>query len=193
MSRSRPLDRPLDSHDHVLGAPTASVSLVAYVDYQCEFSAEAFSTIEAVHLHLGSQVRFALRHFPLDKHKQAALAAEAAMAAGAQGRFWEMSALLFEHQDALEREDLLRYAQELRLDLGRFTRELDEGTYREQVKAQRDAGKKAGVKQTPSLFINGKLHEGERDLRSLVNALEEVGRKLPQTYGDREEHPFIGG
>ncbi len=61
------------------------------------------------------------------------------------------------------------------------------------MKAQRDAGKKAGVKQTPSLFINGKLHEGERDLRSLVNALEEVGRKLPQTYGDREEHPFIGG
>lgn len=186
------LDRPLDGEDHVIGAPTAAVQLVAYVDYECPYSAEFFSTIEAIRLHMSSQVRIALRPFPLAKHPHAELAAEAALAAGAQSRFWEMSALLFENQRDLELRALFRYAHELRLDVRQFERDLEAGRFHHRVRELRQSGEKSGVKQTPSLFINGVLHEGKRDLRTVVNALEDAAKKADHSYASLDEHPFIG-
>lgn len=189
---AKKLATPINEQDHVTGAPTASVSLVAYVDYECPYSAQFFSDLEAVKMHLGSQVRIALRHFPLDKHTHAMAAAEAAEAAAEHGRFWEMSALLFEHQKSLDRDTLMRLAHELRLELVKFTDAIDRGAHAEKIKAQKKTGEKSAVKQTPTIFINGVKHEGARDLRSLIGALEEAGRKAPRTYADLEEHPFIG-
>ena len=192
MARAHKLTRPLDHQtDHCQGAPTASVNLVVYMDYECPYSEKANETLESLQMHLGPQLHIAVRHFPLAKHANAMGAAEAAEAAAAQGRFWEMHALLFEHQDALEPEHLLEYAHELRLDLPRFTTDLESAKYRPIIEEQIKMAKKSGVSQTPTFFINGVRYDGEWDRRSLLNALEEAARKAPRTYHDLDERPFM--
>ena len=98
-------------------------------------------------------------------HPHSMLAAEAAEAAAAQGKFWEMHDLLFEHQDALEAEDLKRYAAGLKLDTGRFDSELDSHVYEEGIRKQFLEGVRSGVNGTPAFFINGVRYDGlsERD------------------------------
>ena len=115
------------------------------------------------------------RNFPLaEAHPHAEHAAEAAEAAGAQGKFWEMHDLLYENQDALEDEDLVRYAKALRLDVPRFIKEMEEHSYAERVRADFSSGVRSGVNGTPTFFINGARHDGPFDLASLLAAIEEV-------------------
>src|SRR5579871_5522901 len=91
--------------DHVRGQAGSAV-ILEYGDYECPFSRQAFRAIERVEGHLSGQVRFAFRHFPLTEiHPHALAAAAAAEAAARQDRFWEMHALLFHRQKALEDED----------------------------------------------------------------------------------------
>src|SRR6187402_2647073 len=115
------LTMPVGARDHVQGPAEAPVTLVEYGDYECPHCGRAYPIVKAVQKRLGTQLRFVFRNFPLSNaHPNA----EAAEAAAAQGKFWEMHDLLFEHQDALEREDLLRYAADLGLDVKRFRSEL---------------------------------------------------------------------
>ena len=119
-----PLD---DAIDHVRG-PSAAPLIVEYGDYECPYSRRAFREIERIESRRDGGVRFAFRHFPLTEiHPHALAAAAAAEAAALQDRFWEMHALLFHHQKALEDDDLRRYAGELGLDAERFER--DRGGY----------------------------------------------------------------
>ncbi len=98
--------------------------ILEYGDYECPYSRRAFREIERIERRLADEVRFAFRHFPLTEiHPHALAAAAAAEAAGLQGRFWEMHALLFNRQKALEGDDLRRYAGELDLDVQRFDRD----------------------------------------------------------------------
>jgi len=118
------------------------------------------------------QMRFAFRNFPLTQiHPHAAHAAEAAEAAAAQGRFWEMHDLLYEHQDALEDDDLLTYASQVGLDLNRFQVELAQGAYAQRVRDDFMSGVRSGVNGTPTFFINGRRHDGGFDLHSLSEAI----------------------
>ena len=110
-SRIARLVLPVSERDHVLGAPDAPVTLVEYGDYECPYCGAAYPNVEIVRRRLGASLRFAYRHFPLAGiHPHALRAAEAAEAAGEQGQFWGMHKLLFENQDALEDQALLRYA-----------------------------------------------------------------------------------
>lgn len=177
--------------DHLAGAPTADVTLIYYGDYECPHSQRVHHSIEAAQLHFGPQLRVAFRQYPLSKHPSAQLAAEAAEAAAAQGRFWEMHALLFESSDRLSLEKILQGAYELRLDLDRFQRDLSSGAFKERVALHRRLGQQDGVKKVPTVFINGELYDGERDLRPMVNAIEDAARKGPRTYADRDEHPLM--
>ncbi|CAJ36670.1 hypothetical protein RCIX1398 [Methanocella arvoryzae MRE50] len=106
-------------------------------------------------------------------HPHSMLAAEAAEAAAAQGKFWEMHDVLFEHQDALEAEDLKRYAAGLKLDTGRFNGELDSHVYEEGIRRQFLEGVRSGVNGTPSFFINGARYDGPPERDSLIKAIEE--------------------
>jgi protein-disulfide isomerase len=112
------------------------------------------------------------RHYPLSGvHRFAQQAAEAAEAAGAQGKFWEMHTVLFERQQALRTKDLIRYAEELALDIERVREELKNQTYSERVRADFRAGVQNGVYGTPGLFLNGVRYDGEwgqESLRSLL-------------------------
>src|ERR1700729_2133924 len=109
-----------DAVDHVRG-PAGARLVVEYGDYACPYSRAAYRSIQQVEVELGEGVRFAFRHFPLfDIHPHALAASTAAEAAARQGRFWEMHALLFHRQKALEDEALRTYANELGLDIARF-------------------------------------------------------------------------
>ena len=124
----------------------------------------------------GDSILFAFRHFPLSEiHPHAALAAEAAEAAGAQGRFWEMHDLLFANQQALTAPDLLRYAGSIGLDLARFAADLEEHRYARVVREHFASGLRSGVNGTPTFFVNGLRHDGAYDLRSLLAAVALAG------------------
>jgi len=112
------------------------------------------------------------RHYPLSGiHPQAQEAAEAAEAAGAQTRFWEMHDLLFQNQSALSRKNLLGYADNLKLDIGRFREELKTQVYDERVREDFRRGVQNGVYRTPGLFLNGVRHDGAWDRDTLFAKL----------------------
>ncbi len=120
MSPSAKMKPPVGANDHVQGTANAPVTLVEYGDYECPYCGEAYPIVKALQERLGKQMRFVFRNFPLSEmHPHAEHAAEAAEAAGGQGKFWEMHDLLYENQDALEDEDLARYAKALKLDMPR--------------------------------------------------------------------------
>jgi protein-disulfide isomerase len=169
------LKPPVGPHDHVQGPAEAPVTLVEYGDYECPYCGEAYPVVKALQKRLGDQMRFVFRNFPLAQaHPHAEHAAEAAEAAGAQGKFWEMHDLLYENQDALEDEDLVRYARALHLDVPRFVKEMESGAHLERVREDFRSGVRSGVNGTPSFFINGARHDGPFDLASLLAAIEEA-------------------
>jgi protein-disulfide isomerase len=169
------LKPPVGANDHVQGPADAPVTLVEYGDYECPYCGEAYPVVKALQKRLGGQLRFAFRNFPLSQaHPHAEHAAEAAEAAGAQGKFWQMHDMLYENQDALDPEDLVRCAQALRLDVPRFAREIAKHLYAERVREDFSSGVRSGVNGTPTFFINGVRHDGPFDLGSLLAAIEEA-------------------
>ena len=121
---------------------------------------------------MGRDMRFVFRHFPLaELHPHAVAAAEAAEAAGAQGRFWPMHDMLYENQDALELDDLVGYADALGLDTGRFTEDLASHVYLGRVQRDFQSGVRSGVKGTPTFFINDVRFEDSWDPDTLTIAL----------------------
>jgi protein-disulfide isomerase len=169
-----PMVEPLDERvDHVRGQAGTRV-ILEYGDYECPYSRMAFRSIERAERELPGGVRFAFRHFPLTQiHPHALAAAAAAEAAARQGRFWEMHSLLFHRQKALEDEDLLAYANEIGLDVPRF--DLDRADDEVMARIARDvaSGEASNVvRGTPTLFIDGVLHEDGYDTATLVQALQ---------------------
>ena len=163
---------PVNERDHVQGPADAPVTLVEYGDFECPYCAAAHVVVNRVQEIMGDQLRFVFRHFPLTQiHPHAEAAAESSEAAGAQDRFWEMHDVLYENQPMLDPIHLVTFAQELSLDVKRFTRELQEGIYREQVRADFLSGVRSGVNGTPAFFINGVRYDGSWDLPQLVEAL----------------------
>jgi protein-disulfide isomerase len=171
-SRISRLALPIGGRDHMVGPPDAPAALVEYGDYQCPHCGMAHPVVKTILRHLGRNVCFAFRHFPLAEiHPYALPAAEAAEAAGAQGKFWEMHDLLYENQRALEDRDLLRYAEALDLDLTRFVTELAEHTWEPRVREDFMTGVRSGVNGTPTFFVNGVRHDGPWDAETLIDAL----------------------
>src|SRR5207248_11064477 len=117
--------------------------------------------------------RFAFRHFPLTQvHPHALAAAAAAEAAAQQRRFWEMHELLFHRQKALEDDDLRTYANEVDLDVARFDRDRADDAVMARIARDVASGEATGVvRGTPTLFIDGALHEGGYDTATLLAAL----------------------
>jgi protein-disulfide isomerase len=167
---------PVSELDHSLGPAAAPVTLVEYGDYECLYCAEAYMIVKDIKRWLGNELRFVFRNFPItNSHPNAQLAAEAAEAAGAQGRFWEMHDYLFKHQKALDYDHIPRYAQILGLDMTRFNREITEHKYEARVREDFVNGFKGGVSGTPTFFINGVRYDDSWDLGTLLEAVELAG------------------
>jgi Na+/H+ antiporter NhaA len=163
---------PVDpERDHIRGPEDAPVMLVEYGDFECPYCGQAEPAVRALMREHG-ELRFVFRHLPLtDVHPHAQLAAEAAEAAGQQGKFWEMHDTLMDHQDALNVPDLVRYAREIGLDVEKFTADLRRHAGAGQVAEDVDSADLATVSGTPTFFINGMRHYGAYDLATLKEAV----------------------
>ncbi len=163
---------PVSDRDHTKGPDDSPVTLVEYGDYECPYCGQAENSVHEIQERTGDAVRLVFRHFPnRTVHPHARLAAEAAEAAGAQGKFWEMHDLLFQHQDRLEEWDMVEYARELGLDEERFRTELEEHTYSKKIREDFRSGIESGVQGTPTWFINGTRYDGAWDPESLLEAV----------------------
>jgi Na+/H+ antiporter NhaA len=177
------------ARDHLLGSPDAGVVLVEYGDYECPYCKSAAVVIPQLLERFGGSLCFVFRHFPLpDVHPNAALAAEAVEAAGAQGKFWEMHELLFARQDRLQFADLLRYAGELGLDVAAFEADLTDARFADRVAGDVEGAETAGVAGTPTFFTNDRRYVGAYDVDSLEGALRDAlreveGRRSAATLG----------
>ncbi len=175
-----------EKRDHVRGPADASVTLVQYGDFQCPYCGMAEPAVRQL---LGdSDLRFVWRHLPLpDVHPQARLAAEAAEAAAAQGKFWQMHDLLLDHQDKLNPTDLINYAGDLGLDQERFHEDLTSHAHAGRIESDIDSADNSGVSGTPTFFINGRRHYGAYDITTLTAAIHmararaRLGRRAPAT------------
>jgi protein-disulfide isomerase len=164
---------PLDEGvDHARG-PTAGRLVLEYGDYECPNSRQAFRAVEHVEQELSGRVRFAFRHFPLVQiHPHAFGASAAAEAAALQDCFWAMHELLFQSQQALEDDDLLRYAEQLGLDVVRFDRDRVGSDVRRRIRRDVETGLASReVRGTPTLFIDGVVYVGRYDAAGLREAL----------------------
>jgi protein-disulfide isomerase len=169
------LAQPVGKSDHVLGPANAPVTVVEYGDYECPHCGRAHGVLSDVLRRIGDRVRFAFRHFPLSQiHPHAMLAAQAAEAAAARDRFWDMHHVLYEHQEALDTEDLLTYAEALDLDVVGFAQELRDQVYAPRVRADFLSGVHSGVNGTPTFFINGERFDVPWDADSLTMAIAQA-------------------
>ncbi|MEJ5946891.1 Na+/H+ antiporter NhaA [Pseudokineococcus basanitobsidens] len=167
------LDPPVDaSRDHVRGPAEAPLTLVEYADFECPFCGRATGSVEELRERFGDRLRYVFRHAPLDPtHVHAGLAAEAAEAADAQGRFWPMHDRLFTHQAALTSSDLLEHAAAVGLDVPRFARDLASSRRARRIQHDLESAQASGVPGTPAFYIGGRLHVGPTDAATLAAAL----------------------
>jgi Na+/H+ antiporter NhaA len=150
--------------DHIRGSEDAPVTFVEYGDYQCPYCGLAEVIIRELLDSFGDDLRYVWRNLPLnDVHPNAQLAAEAAEAAGPQGKFWEMHDKLITHQDELSPRDLYRYAEELGLDMDRFREDMRRHEFAERIAEDVGTADASGVAGTPTFFINGRRHQGAYD------------------------------
>ena len=155
--------------DHVLGAGDAPVTVLEYGDYECPFCRGAARDLHRMlDLYPGS-IRFVFRNFPIPQlHPHAEQAAEAA---AAQGRFWEMYELLLRPSSGLDLDSLLGYARDLGLDLDRFGKEVTDGAYAAKIEQDVQEGFRNGVNATPKFYVDGRRIDGKFPLEGLEDAI----------------------
>lgn len=158
------------------GPAAAPVTIVEWSDYQCPFCKRAQPVLARLQAEFPDTVKIAFKDFPLPSHERALPAALAARCAGAQGRYWEYHDLLFVAQPDFSRDDLLGYARRLGLDAQPFSECLDSARFRDAVLADRREGREAGVRATPTFFVNGRKIEGAVPIEEFRAAIEQALR-----------------
>ncbi len=157
----------------VRGPAIAQVTVVEFSDFQCPFCSRVVPTLERLAKEYPTQVRIFFHHFPLPFHQNAALAAEAAVAAEAQGKFWEMHDKLFANQVDLTRPALEKYAAQLGLDLVKFRAALDGHQGKARVDADLALGHQVGIEGTPNFFVNGRSVQGAQPFEEFKRIVDE--------------------
>jgi Na+/H+ antiporter NhaA len=169
------------TRDHVRGDPSAPVTVVEYADFECPYCGQAEPAIRELLSASGEDVRYVWRHLPLnDVHPNAQLAAEAAEAAAAQGRFWEMHDVLMAHQGELTLDHLADYGEVTGLDVDRYLHEIRHRTWVSRIDEDVASADESGVSGTPTFFINGRRHYGVYDLATLTLAVQAAKRRAQQ-------------
>ena len=178
---SQPIATVSPDEGNSKGSPNAPVTIVEFSDFQCEHCAVAYRVLKQVLPRYGGQVRVVYRNFPLDMscnsslhaplHNEACEAAIAAECAGEQGRFWQYHDLLFENQVAISHENLLRFAQQLSLDVKAFQTCLKSDRARAKVERDVEEGVRLGIDSTPTMFLNGRTIKGSLNAQHLEAAI----------------------
>ena len=180
--RRRP-EPPADAVFHVpvgdsptQGRARALVTIVEFADVECPFCDRVRPTLESLRQRYGNDVRLVWKHNPLPFHTNAmpaAIALEEARAQGGDRAFWRLQELLFDNQQALERDDLLRYGEEAGLDVDRLRTALDEERHRERIENDVALARRVGATGTPSFFINGVKLTGAQPLERFTERVDE--------------------
>ncbi|WP_281255467.1 DsbA family protein [Cystobacter ferrugineus] len=170
----------------VTGAKNAAVTIVAFSDFECPFCGRVVPTLHQLEQEYKGKIRVAFKNQPLPMHPNAKPAAEAALAAHEQGKFWEYHDKLFANQRALDRASLEKYAQELGLDVARFKAALDSGKFTAQVTADMAEASRVGVTGTPSFFINGRSLVGAQPIDAFKRVIDEELKKKGTVAADQK-------
>ncbi len=166
---------PVTDIDHARGASHAGVTIVEYGDFECPVCRAVEPGVQMILEHYPANVRLVYRHFPMESaHPNALMAAEAAEASAAQGKFWEMHDLLMQQGARLDRKSLDRNANSLGLDIAEFKSALDDEIYRQRIREQMDGALRGHLRATPAFYVNGRLC----DVSAGVHALSDRVRSL---------------
>jgi Na+:H+ antiporter, NhaA family len=169
---------PMEGRDNCLGSPSARYALVEYGDYESPHCRNVVGTVYELVRELGNDLCFVFRNFPQPKiHPRSRPAAEAAEAAGLQGKFWLMHDRVFAHQDDLSEPNLRELARGLPIEMEDFDRDLSSGAAARRVDEDLESAAEAGVGDTPTFFVNGTLHVGQYEFLPLLNALKRSAPK----------------
>lgn len=163
----------VSANDHVQGPEDAPVTLVEYGDYECPHCGAAYPIIKRIQKAMGADLRFVFRNFPLtESHPHALHAAQAAEAVALQDKFWEMHDVIYENQETLEDDDLLRFARALKLDTKKWAADFDANEVVSKIQGDFSSGIRSGVNGTPTFFINGIRHDDSFEYSVLLPALQ---------------------
>jgi len=154
------------------GPKDAKITLVEFSDFECPYCSKAVGQIDAVLRAYPRDVKLIYKQFPLSIHPHANLAAEASLAAFAQGKFWPMHDMLFAHFHRITRENAMLWAKEIGLDTGKFATDLDAVKYARVIEKDMADGEAAGVNGTPTIFINGKHYNGSLTFEAMKPIVE---------------------
>jgi protein-disulfide isomerase len=163
------------------GPKNAPITVVLFSDFQCPFCGRVEPSIVELEKLYPGKVRVAWKNYPLPFHNNAKPAAEAALAANEQGKFWQMHEILFKNQQALTGPDLEKYAKDIGLDMDKFKAAMDSHKFAAQVDADMKQGSSLGVEGTPAAFVNGQLVSGAQPVdafKKIVEAEFKVGGKV---------------
>jgi protein-disulfide isomerase len=159
------------------GPSTAPVTIVEFSDFQCPYCSRLTPTLDQVKKKYGDKVRIVFRQFPLPMHQNAEKAAEAALCANDQGKFWQLHDAMFSNQGALAVDQLKAKAVELGLKADDFNKCLDSGAKVAVIEADKKAGSEAGVNGTPAMFINGRFLNGAVPLEQVTTVIDDELRR----------------
>jgi protein-disulfide isomerase len=176
---NQPLSSEVQARIAAKGAPSfgpedAKVTIVEFSDFQCPYCSRAAEVVHQIKNKYGDKVRFVFRQFPLPMHQQAHLAAQAAVAAQQQGKFWEYHDLLFANQRELTRESLEAYAKKVDMNMTELKRALDGQTNKAAVDADVSLGEGVSVSGTPTVFINGKRVPNPTEFAPVAKLIDEA-------------------
>ena len=182
----------VDADDAAEGAAQPLVTIVEFSDFECPFCGKLAANLAAMVLRYPEDVRLVFKQFPLPMHAHAEPAARATVAAGAQGKFWEMHDALFADRTKLGDEALVAHAKDLGLDMTRFAKDFAAPETLARVQAETNEGRVVEVQSTPTFFINGRKITGAKDADALALLIDEeiatakklmaAGAKRPELY-----------
>lgn len=154
------------------GPEKARITLVEFSDFQCPYCSAAIAKVNAILRAYPNDVKLVFKQFPLETHSRAMPAAEAALAANAQGKFWELHDKMFANFRMLTSENILLWAKETGLDMNQFRADLQSHKFRSTIERDVDDGMKAFVQGTPTFFINGQRYNGALELDAIRPVLD---------------------
>jgi protein-disulfide isomerase len=149
------------------GNPGAKITLIEFADYECPHCKRFQPVLHQILDEFRSDVKLYFKNYPLPQHTNARLAAEAAVAAQKQGKFWQYQDKLWEKSDELTPAEIEKAAKEVGLDVTKFRQDLASEPVKARVQKDRNDGQAAGIQATPTLYINGREYTDGRDTDSL--------------------------
>ncbi len=185
-------DVPIDGSP-TKGPESAPLTIVEFADFQCPHCAQFAPVIDKIVESRKNEVRFAYKFYVLGKFPNSENAARAAIAAGKQGKFWEMHHLIFANQDNLTQQGLDAIAKELGLDVGRLHADMQSPETADRIAKDRKLGEDLKIEGTPSMFINGRQFDGHQDLNEWLNLELAMMGKQPSPPSSGSAAPHAAG